>query len=116
MARNGHFIQNMIGKTVSFDVQPYRHGKGTIAAIKAREVTVTRFQAPNGQTTMTYDVFDVTIDCEEGRSVGALWGGVPVQGTVRTMAGTQTQIVGVSYFDLYDAAEKGKIIVQVCCG
>jgi hypothetical protein len=116
MARNESFAANMVGKVVSFDVQPYEFGTGEIVAVREREVTVTQFMAPYGRTTLTYDTFDIDVKVSEGRKVGALYGGVAVQSTVKDTAGSVATISGVSYFDLHDAAIKGKRIIQARCG
>lgn len=113
---NEAFCDNMMGKRVSFDVQPYYCGSGTIQSIKPRRVKVTEFLPDRGRTVMEYECFDVSIAVDEGTSVGALSCGVPMQGTVRDMAGTSLPISGLSYGQVYRAVEKGQTIVQVRCG
>lgn len=113
---NDHFIENMTGKEVIFDVQPYEHGNGIITKMTPRMIKGREFCPHRGQMNIEYEVFDITIGVSEGRRVGALWGGVAVQGTIHDQAGKITHISGVTRGQIYQAVEKGQTIVIARCG
>lgn len=113
---NEAFAENMTGKTVSFDVQPYEHGRGTITKVTPRQVKAREFSAENGTKFVTYECFDLEIAVDEGSHTGALLCGVPVRDTVKSTAGQVRTVIGVSYGQLYRAVEKCELIVRVCCG
>lgn len=113
---NGHFAKNMTGKTVKFDVQPYERGTGIIKNMIERAVRVKEFCPRRGNVMVDYVTYDLEIEVIEGSATGALWGGVPVAGTVKDKAGTMTFISGVNYGVIYRAVEKGETIVIARCG
>lgn len=113
---NGHFIENMTGKTVSFDVQPYERGTGKIVKMTPRIIKGREHLPGRGTCLVEYEVYDIEVDVAEGRKVGALWGGVAVSGTVHDTTGKTAHITGCSYGDIYQAAEKGRPIIQARCG
>jgi hypothetical protein len=113
---NEYFAENMMGKTVKYDVQPYSRGTGTIKSIGVRRIKASQWLMPYGRTNVEYEVFDLTLDVIEGSSTGALSAGVPVPGTVHSTNGKTESVTGVTYSDLYEAAEKGKTIVIARCG
>lgn len=114
---NEAFAKNTIGKTIKFDVQPYAHGEMVITKIIERKVeNVKIFDKEKGGMLVSYNVFDIEGEVIEGREVGALICGVPVQNTVKSLAGRTYRLVGVSRGKLYEAAWNGKEIVQICCG
>lgn len=116
VGRNEHFAINMVGKEISFDVQPYTHGRMKITDIIERDVTVREFNGRRGTQTVTYSVFDIVGEMIEGMNVGALIAGVPVHSTIKNITGKSYTLIGVTYGELWEAAEKGKTIVKVCCG
>jgi hypothetical protein len=114
--RNEAFIPNMTGKTVSFDVQPYERGTGTITKITGREIKTREFCPRRGRIDVTYECFDLEVEVETGSKTGALLSGVPVSGTVKDTAGKLAFITGVGYGQLRDAVVDGKTIVIARCG
>lgn len=116
MARNEHFIPNMTGKRVRFDVQPYERGVGTIVKITGREIKTTDFCPRRGRIDVTYECFDLEIEVEEGSKTGALYGGVPVRGTVHDTSGKLAFVAGVNYGELARAVNNGETIVKATCG
>lgn len=116
MPLNGYFAANMTDKTVKFDVQPYERGTGIIRKITERRIKTTKFDSECGDMVVEYDTFDLTIEISEGSATGALWGGVPVAGTVKDRAGTTTHIMGVSAGQLRRAVNDGQTIVIARCG
>ena len=116
MALNEAFASNMTGKTVSFDVQPYERGTGIIRKLTERRVKTTKFCPHNGRMIVEYDCFDLEVEVTEGSSTGALWGGVPVNGTVKDKAGETAFITGVTYGQIYNAVTNGQTIVIARCG
>ena len=113
---NEYFAENMMGKTIRYDVQPYSRGTGVIKSIGVRRIKTSRWQMPYGRTNVEYEVFDLTVDVVEGSSTGALSAGVPVPGTVRDTAGKTESLTGVGYETLHDAVHKGTTIVIARCG
>lgn len=113
---NEHFIENMIGKTISFDVQPYEHGTGVIQSMKPRMIKTNKFDRHYGNTNVEYEVFDINVLLEQGTKIGALYCGVPVQGSVKDTAGKTSTINGVTYGEVCDAVQKGRCIIQARCG
>ena len=113
---NGHFIENMTGKVISFDVQPYERGTGRIVKMTPRIIKTREHIPGRGTCLVEYEVFDIAVEVSEGRSVGALYGGVPLATTVRDTAGKTTHISGCSYGDIYHAVENGRTVVQARCG
>lgn len=113
---NEHFAENMLGKRVSFAVQPYSSGTGTIAKITPRMVEHKDFQSERGGVWVRYETYDLDIACEDGREVGALICGVPVRSTIDDLAGRTHSIAGVSRGQIYRAVEKGETIVIARCG
>lgn len=113
---NGHFIENMTGKVISFDVQPYERGTGKIVKMTPRIIKVREHLPRRGTCLVEYEVYDIVVEVTEGRKVGALWGGVAVAGTVHDTAGKTAHISGCSHGDIYEATEKGRTIVQARCG
>ncbi|WLJ71080.1 hypothetical protein [Sphingomonas phage Kimi] len=116
MSINGHFAQNMTGKTVKFDVQPYERGTGVIKNMIERSIRVKDFCPRRGTVMVEYVTYDLEIEVVEGSKTGALYGGVPVKGTVKDAAGSMTFISGVNYGDIYRAVEKGETIIIARCG
>lgn len=112
-----HFCENMTGKTVEFDCQPYMNGKGTITKIDIRMVENVKVRDPErGTMLVKYEVYDLEIACSEGTYVGARNAGVPSPSSIRDIAGTTERVTGVSYRQLYEACINGKTIVQAYCG
>jgi hypothetical protein len=116
MSINEHFANNMTGKTVKFDVQPYERGTGVIKNIIERPIRVKDFCPNRGGIMVDYMTFDLEIEVSEGSKTGALYGGVPVRGTIKDIVGTMTFISGVSYGQIYRAVDKGETIVIARCG
>lgn len=113
---NEHFIENMTGKTISFDVQPYERGTGKIAKMTPRMVEHVEYLPRRGKAIVKYEVYDIEVEVEAGSKTGALWGGVPVNGTVKDTAGKVAFVTGCTYDDIRLAATEGKTIVQARCG
>ena len=114
---NECFADNMLGKTVKFDVQPYSHGQGVLSKVTPRRIIVSnKFMLPYGQVVLTYEVFDLEVTVTSGTSVGALSAGVPVPGTIRKTDGKVEHLIGVSYEKLYDAVNRGFTIIIATCG
>lgn len=116
MSINEAFIPNMTGKTVAFDVQPYRSGRGTIKTMTPRLVKHTEFVAGRGRQRVEYEVYDLEIAVETGCEVGALVCGVPVRDTMRSLGGQTTTLIGITYGEIYEAVEKNRTIVKAICG
>lgn len=113
---NEHFIENMTGGTVKFDVQPYERGEGVIKSIKPRMVDTVDHCPRRGKMAVKYECYDLEVEVVEGSKTGALYGGVPVAGTTRDQAGKTTWIYGVGYGELRKAVKEGETIVQARCG
>lgn len=116
MALNEAFAKNMTDKTVKFDVQPYERGTGIVRKVTERRIKTTDFCPRRGKVIAEYDTFDIDVEVTEGSATGALWGGVPVAGTVKDKAGQMTHIMGVSYEQLRKAVNDGETIVIARCG
>lgn len=113
---NGAFTKNMTGKIVKFDVQPYERGTGVIKAMRERTIKTRDFCPRRGNMNIEYICYDLEIEVTEGTATGALWGGVPVAGTIKDKAGKMTTIIGVNYGQIWSAVEKGETIVIARCG
>lgn len=113
-SRNEYFAENMTGKTISFNVQPYRHGKAVITKITPRVVKVSEFEPRRGRVLVEYEVFDLELDMLEGKETRSLIGGVP-QGW-HDLAGKTETLTGITFSQLWEAAEKGVTIIQAICG
>lgn len=113
--RNEYFADNMIGKVVKFDVQPYNRGTMKLTSVRERDITVTEFNMERGQQTVTYSTFDIEGEVIEGSATGALWGGRPVSSKAM-VCGSTFSITGVSRGQIYRAVEKGETIVIARCG
>ena len=113
---NEYFAENMLGKIVKYDVQPYRRGTGTIKSIGVRRIKTKQHILPYGRVNIEYEVFDLILDVIDGSSTGALSAGVPVPGTIRSTTGKTESVTGVGYSDLYEATHNGRTIVISTCG
>lgn len=116
---NESFAVNMVGKRMSFDVQPYARGIGVITKVAPRLVHKrNEWMLPYGRVNLVYEVFDVTLLVEQGSNTGALWGGVPVAGTTKSLKDNAYNITGMSYSDLHDAthAVDPRTYVSSSCG
>jgi hypothetical protein len=112
---NEAFCTNMIGKEISYDVQPYYRGRMTITKCEPRLIKqVSGFDPEKGRTYTTYECFDVEGIVIEGSETPSLIAGVP-QGH-KVTNGKNERIVGVTFGQLYRATEKGQTIVKVSCG
>jgi hypothetical protein len=110
-----HFAHNIFGKTVSYDIQPYEHGTGTIVGIKTREIKIKTWVPGYGTSWVTYEVFDLELELTSGSHQGAFWGGVAV-GKSRDLAGTRRFVNGVRRPQLGEAVFDNRTIVQATCG
>lgn len=113
---NDHLIENTVGKTISFDVQPYEGGTGEIVKMTPRMVKHTDRCPRRGKMIVEYEVYDLEIRVATGRKVGALWGGVAVPGTIHDTAGQIARVDGVTSGQIYEATAKGRPIIQARCG
>jgi hypothetical protein len=115
---NESFIPNTVGKTVSFEVQPYRHGTGKVVAMRGRVITVSEFSRQKGRARVTYEVFDVDVLVSEGGEVGAFSCGVAVPGTGRDLAGRTVTLIGVDFGQVHAAAhaDNPQPIIIARCG
>jgi len=114
MSINESFAQNITGKTISFQFQPYGGGTGKITKATPRLIEgVKDFCSLRGNVYSTYEVFDLEIEMDSGSWTGALWGGVAVQGTTRDLAGKTETLNSVRYGELRDAVVNGKTIIKV---
>ena len=113
---NDHFIENMIGQRISYDVQPYSRGTGVIAEMHPRIIKDRVWDGRKGRMNIEYEVYDIVVAVESGSHTGALTCGVPVPGTTRDEAGKKTTIIGVDYGQAHDAAVNGKTIIIARCG
>lgn len=110
---NDHFVPNTVGKTISLDIQPYRHYSGKITKIVPRQVTVTEFMPSKGTCRITYEVFDCTIEVTEGQEVRALYAGIP-QGS-NDMKG-HTEYVSLNFDQLHRGAHQEQTVIIALCG
>jgi hypothetical protein len=112
---NEHFVPNMTGKRVSFQVQPYEHGVGTLTKITPRKITTREFLPGRGRAEVTYEVFDLDVLVEEGAHCGAFYCGVPVSGFKPTNGQTR-RVTGVTYGEIVAAVNEDKTIIIARCG
>lgn len=112
MSRNEAFPKNIIGKTISFDVQPYAHGKMVIEEVSIRVIDFTENHPQYGRVNIKADVYDVVGTCTEGTEIGAFIAGVPVRDTVKSLKGCKYSLVGLSYKEIVNSYRDGKTIVK----
>jgi hypothetical protein len=112
---NDHFIENMIGKTLKFDMQPYERGVGTIKSMTPRIVKDKKFDSHYGYMLVEYEVYDVVISIDQGSSTGALLSCVPVRGTTRDTAGSEAHI-SATYGEINNAIQFDRVLIQARCG
>lgn len=113
---NESFADNMVGKTVKYDVQPYYRGEGVLTKVTPRIIKTSQYMLPYGRVEMTYECFDCEILVSAGSSTGALLAGVPLPGTIHDTKGKTETLIGVGYNQLWQAVDKGQTIVIARCG
>lgn len=112
---NGHFIENMTGKTVSFDVQPYEGGTGTIESMTPRMIDTVEYLPGRGKCAIRYECYDLAIRVTEGSKNGAFYCGVPVS-KAKDTAGQLAYISGIRYGQIERAVNHGETIIIARCG
>lgn len=114
MSINENFVQNITGKIISFEFQPYGGGTGKITKVTPRLIEGVKGFCPlRGNVYSTYEVYDLEIEMDSGSWTGALWGGMAVQGTTRDLAGKTETLNSVRYGELWDAVNKGKTVIKI---
>lgn len=113
--RNEAFIDNCMGQTIEFDIQPYENGRGEIVAITSREVKTTKHDPQNGTMSVVYECYDLEVQVTSGSRVGAFICGRPVC-PAKPTDGTVRQVTGVTYGELSRACFHGERIVIATCG
>lgn len=114
MSMNEAFTTNILGKTVSFDVQPYASGTGVIEKVDIRVIEHNERCPRRGSVWIKYEVYDLTVAVEKGREIRSLIAGVP-NGS-HNLDGQKYQVVGCDYSTVHRAIWSNETIVKATCG
>lgn len=111
---NEAFVDNIIGKEIAFDIQPYTRGRGKIVAVAVRPFAHQERHALYGNVTIQGEVYDLEVEMTEGSHNGAFSCGVALS-PAKDISGQIERITGLSYEELRHGIT-GKTIVIARCG